>query len=81
MIIALGTVLMVLGAMVDVLDLSVCALASLFVAFVYIEIGSPYPFFVWLGTSLATFLFFPGSIIWLEYLLVFGLYPILKAYV
>ena len=81
MIIALSTVLMVLGAMVDVLDLSVCALASLFVAFVYIEIGSPYTFCVWLATSLLTFVFFPGSIIWLEYLLVFGIYPILKAYI
>lgn len=81
MIVALGTVFLVLGAMVDVLDLSVCALSSLLVAFVYIEIGSPYTFIVWIATSLLTFVFFPGSIVWLEYLLVFGIYPIIKAYI
>ena len=36
MLTALGTVLMVLGAFIDVIDLSVCALASLLVVFVYI---------------------------------------------
>lgn len=81
MVVALSTVFMVLGAVVDVLDLSVCALASLLVAFVYIEIGSPYTWLVWICTSLATFVCFPGSIIWMEYFLVFGIYPILKAYI
>ena len=81
MILALGTALMVLGAVFEVLDLSVCAVASLFVAFVYIEIGAPYTFIVWLLTSLLSFIFFPGSVIWIEYLLVFGIYPIIKAYV
>lgn len=81
MVVALSTVFMVLGAVVDVLDLSVCALASVLVAFVYIEIGSPYTWLVWICTSLATFICFPGSIIWMEYFLVFGIYPILKAYI
>lgn len=81
MVVALSTVFMVLGAVVDMLDLSVCALASLLVAFVYIEIGSPYTWLVWICTSLATFVCFPGSIIWMEYFLVFGIYPILKAYI
>ncbi len=81
MVVALSTVFMVLGAVVDMLDLSVCALASLLVAFVYIEIGSPYTWLVWICTSLATFVCFPGSIIWMEYFLIFGIYPILKAYI
>ncbi len=81
MLVALGTVFMVLGAVVEMLDLTVCALASLVVVFAYLELGSPYTWLIWLCTSLATALMFPGSIIWVEYLLVFGVYPLLKAYV
>ena len=81
MLVALGTVMMVLGAVFEVVDLSVCALASLLVVFAYIELGSPYVFLIWICTSLATALMFPGSIVWVEYLFVFGIYPILKAYI
>ncbi|MBQ1261230.1 MAG: hypothetical protein IIX96_04385 [Clostridia bacterium] len=78
---ALGVVFMTLGALIPTLDLTVCALSSLVVALVYIEIGSPYTYLVWLATTLLSGLFFPGSILWLEYLLVFGIFPILKAYI
>ena len=81
MIVALGTLFMVLGGFVEVLDLSACAIASVLVAFVYIEIGSPFTWLVWLATSLSTFISFPGSVLWLEYLFIFGIYPILKAYI
>ena len=79
MIVALGAAFMVLGGFIEVLDLTACAFASVLVAFVYIEIGSPYTWLVWLGTSLATFLF--GSMLWVQYFLIFGIYPILKAYI
>lgn len=80
-LVALGTVFMVLGAVIEVMDLTVCAIASLIVVFIYIEIGSPYTWLVWLATSLATALMFPGSLIWIEYFLVFGVYPLVKAYI
>ena len=79
--VALSVVFMVLGALFSIVDLTVCALASLLVAFIYIEIGSPYTFLVWICTSLCTALLFPGSAVWVEYLLIFGIYPILKAYI
>ena len=79
--VALGVVFMVIGGFLDVLDLSACALASLISVFVFIEIGSPYTYLVWLATSLITFVMFPGSAIWIEYLAVFGIYPIIKAYI
>ena len=79
--VALGAVIMALGAMVEVLDLSVLVLASLIMVFIYLEIGSPYTWLTWLATSLITFLIFPGKTIWLNYLLVFGIYPLLKAYI
>ncbi len=81
MAIALGVVFMTLGAFVEVLDLTVAAIASCIMAFVFIEIGKPYTYFVWLGTSLLIFVFFPASFLWVTYFLIFGIYPILKAYI
>ena len=81
MLVALGTVFMSLGAFLEVADLTACALASLFVVFAYIELGSPYTWLVWLATSLLTALMFFASPVWSEYLLVFGIYPIIKAYI
>ena len=81
MMVALSVAVMALGAVFEVMDLSVCALASLFVAFVFIEVGSPYTFLVWICTSIITFIFFPASMVSLEYLLIFGIYPTLKGYI
>ena len=81
LMVALGTVFMVIGAVVEVLDLTVCAMASMLVVFVFLEIGSYYPWLVWICTSLATALIYPGSLVWVEYALVFGIYPLIKAYI
>ena len=81
MMVALGAAVMILGAVIEVLDLTVCAFASMLVVFVYLEIGSYYPWLVWICTSIATALLYPASIIWMEYLLVFGIYPLIKAYI
>ena len=81
MAVALGTVIMLLGAVIETLDLTVCALASLMVVFIYIEIGSYYPWLVWVCTTLTTALVYPGSLVWIEYLLVFGIFPLIKAYI
>ena len=78
---ALGVVILLFGALFEVMDLSLCAVASLIVAFVYIELGSPYTWLVWLTTTLISFIFFSGSVVWVEYFTVFGIYPILKAYI
>ena len=80
-LVALGVAFMALGAVLDVLDLSVCALASLLVVFVYLEIGSPYTWLVWLCTTLTTFLFYQHSPMWFIYLVLFGVFPILKGYI
>lgn len=81
MTVALGVVFMVLGAVIEVLDLSAVVLASLLVMFIYVELGSPYTWLVWLSTSLLAFIFYPGSLMWLVYLTIFGIYPILKGYI
>ena len=81
MLVALGVALTSVGAALEVADLTACAIASLFVVLVYIEIGSPYTWLVWLATSALSAILFFGSPVWSEYLLVFGIYPIIKAYI
>ena len=78
---ALGTVVMLLGSVIETLDLTVCAFASLLVVFIYLEIGSYYPWLVWICTTLTTALIYSGSPVWIEYFLVFGIYPLIKAYI
>ena len=77
---ALGAALMAIGAVWELVDMSLAAFASFLVVFILIEVGFPYPWLVWITTSLITFLFFPGSTIWLMYF-VFGVFPILKYYI
>ena len=79
---ALGAALMALGAAVEVIDMALAALASLLIIIIIIEVGQPYPWLVWLSTSLITFLLsiFMESTVWLMYF-VFGVFPIIKLYV
>lgn len=78
---ALGVTFMMIGAVFEPLDLAVACLASVLVVFVYIEIGSPYTWLVWICTSLITAIVYPASGMWVMYLFLFGLYPMIKAYV
>jgi len=82
MTVALGAVLVILGGYIEVLDLSVLAIASLLIIFIHIEIGPPYTWLVWLCTTLMIFIFMSSRIeLSLMYFLLFGIYPILKAYI
>ena len=81
MMVALSVAFMTLGYFVETLDLTVAAFASLVVAVVYVEIGSPYTYLVWICTSVLSLIFFPGSVLSCEYFLVFGIYPILKGFI
>ena len=81
MTVALGVVFLAIGSLLSVLDLSSAVLASLLVSFIYLELGSPYTWLVWLATALLSFIMFPGSFAWLTYLSVFGIFPIMKGYI
>ncbi len=79
---ALGAALLLIGAFIEALDLAMGAVSSVIMIFVYIELGSPYTWLVWLVTSACTFLLGTGNpmaAIW--YFLLFGIWPILKAYI
>ncbi len=79
--VALGVSLMLIGSIVPQLDLTLSCLAGVLMAFIYIELGSPYTYLVWLCTALIVAIIFPMGLMWLGYLLVFGIYPVIKGYI
>ena len=79
---ALGVTFMYLGAFIQVLDLSVVAIASVLVVFARIEIGTPYDWAVYLVTGTLSLIFLGNLNLLIPalYFLFAGMYPILKAY-
>ena len=75
---ALSVVLLTLGSLLEVLDLSMAAIASCFVIFLRIELGGAYPYLFWLATSTATLLLLPSGSAGLLFACL-GLYPLAKA--
>lgn len=76
---ALGVIFLALGALVEVLDLTMAAIASLTVVFAVIELKGKYPLLIYFVTSVLALLLLPGKTPALMYLLFAGYYPILKA--
>ena len=76
---ALGTALLAVGALVDVLDLSMAAIASLTVVFAVIELRGPYPYLVYAVTALLALLVLPAKTPGIIYALFAGYYPVVKA--
>lgn len=76
---ALSVVLLTLGTLTQVLDLSMAAIVSCFVVLIRIEIGGAYPYLFWAATSLATYLILPSAEGAGLLFAALGLYPLLKA--
>ena len=79
MLIALSVLFLFLGSLLDVLDLSTAALASLLVVYAVLELGGAYPYAIWLGTTLLGLLLLPQKSPVIFYALFAGYYPIAKA--
>lgn len=79
MLCALGVVLLALGSVIDVIDLSVAVLASLFAVYAVIEMGGIYPWLIWIVTSVLSCLLLPQKTPAIFYACFFGFYPICKA--
>ncbi|MBQ3066340.1 MAG: hypothetical protein IJC98_08910 [Clostridia bacterium] len=77
---AFGVLALFLGAVLDVLSMTMVAVASLFVVVVMIEIGHPYPWLIWGVTSALSMILLPNKLPAILYLLFGGIYPILKEY-
>ncbi|MBE6546267.1 MAG: hypothetical protein E7668_02350 [Ruminococcaceae bacterium] len=78
MLAALGVVLLYLGSMIEVADLSMAVLASLLCVFAVIEYGGSAPWLVFGVTGLLSLILIPQKTPAVFYLLFFGYYPILK---
>ena len=77
---ALGVILLYLGSLVEVVDISMAVIASLFCVLAVIEYGKGAPWMVFLVTALLSLLLLPNKSAAVYYTFFFGFYPILKAY-
>jgi hypothetical protein len=75
---ALGVVLMYFGAIVQVMDLTMVCIASLFTCFAVMELRGHYPLMIWGVTAFLSLLLVPDKFGALCYTLLLGFYPILK---
>ncbi|MBO5280066.1 MAG: hypothetical protein J6B55_02470 [Clostridia bacterium] len=76
---ALGVVLLYMGALIEVLDLSAAAIASMLCVVVISEIGGAYPWLLYAVTSILSLLLLPNKFGALIYTFMAGYYPMLKA--
>lgn len=75
---ALGVVILYLGAILEVLDISCAALASMLCIIVYAEIGGVYPWLVYGVTGALSLLLLPSKFGAVMYVCLAGFYPMLK---
>lgn len=78
MLCALSVVVLALGSIISALDLTMVAIASIFVFFAVIEMGSPYQYLIYGVTSLLSLLLLPDKYSAFLYFIFGGVYPILK---
>lgn len=78
MLSALGVVLLCLGSVIEVVDLSMAVLASIFCVYAVIEFGGAAPWLIFSVTGLLSLILMPSASAAYFYLLFFGYYPILK---
>ncbi len=79
---ALNVVIMYMGSIIEVLDLSASVIASLACIFAVIEMGGSYPWLIYAVTGVLGAVLLPApKTVALIYLLFSGYYPILKAHI
>ena len=78
MLSALGVVILYLGSLIEILDLSLAALAPIFVIYVAIELGGYWPWLVYLVTGLLALILLPQKFAAVVYLLFTGVFPMIK---
>lgn len=75
---ALCTSLIIVGGLLDIFDLTVCALCSFIIAAAICEIGGKYPTLIFFASAVLSFIFMPMSSAAFYYAGFFGYYPILR---
>ncbi len=79
-LVALSIVLMLLGSLVEVLDLVALFMASIGLVFAMIEFGRGWPWMIYAATAILSILLLPNKFTACEYAMVVGLLPMLKSY-
>ena len=77
---AIGVILLYLGALIEVLDLSVVVIASLVCILAVLEMGGAWPWMIYGVVSILSLVLLPQKNPAILFLLFGGYYPILKAY-
>ena len=77
---ALSVVLLYLGSVLEVLDLSAAALASIAIVFAQIELKNPYPYLIYFTVSLLAVLLLPSKFSAMVYVFFGGIYPMIKEF-
>ena len=78
MLAALGVIFLCLGALIEVLDISMAVIASFCVIIAVIEYGKGAPWMVYAAISVLSFLLIPTNLAVMFFALFFGFYPIIK---
>lgn len=78
MLVALGVIFLAIGALLEVLDISMAVIASICVIIAVIEYGKGAAWMVFAGISILSFLIVPSKLPAIFFTLFFGFYPILK---
>lgn len=78
MLSALGVVVLYIGALIEVLDISMAVIASVFVIFAVIEYGSAAPWMIYGVTGILSAILLPQKLPAAMYILFCGFYPIVK---
>ena len=76
---ALSVVVLWLGSIITVLDMTAVAIASILIMVAVIEIGGAYPYLIWLAVSVLSLLLLPDKFGAVLYTVFGGIYPIFKA--
>ena len=78
MLSAVGVVVLYLGSLIEVLDISMAVIASVFVIFAVIEYGKAAPWMIYGVTGILSAILLPQKLPAAIYILFCGFYPIIK---
>ena len=78
---ALSVLILYLGALIEVLDLSVSAMASLVIVLIVIEMGHSYAWLTYLAVSILSLILLPQKLAAIFFAAFMGFYPMLKSYI
>lgn len=78
---ALSVIILYLGCVIEVLDLTVSAVVSLLVVVIVIEMGYKYAWMTYLATAILSVVLLPQKSPAIFYACFMGFYPIIKSYI